>query len=413
MSAGGYNALAYAGGTHNANNNTAYAMYTPSESGESFVIGTYRVSVWIFQRASTEALLLTEVYRNGEVARASFPNKAPAGGWVELGVFDFQGSGTEYVKLLRDPTGPTGYFNADSVRFERLPSRISSLRDLSVGGISVYRPGVTEFTYNAGYETSFITLTPTAADPKAVVEVNGAVLEQGQTSGPIPLEIGENWIPVDVTAENPDYSQRYMVKVKRSSGTSTDADLSGVLLDGGALTGFDPTVTSYTYTVRHNTAAVSVAPIPSHPQATVKVNGAEADGADMPVAVPLNEGANEVRIEVIAQDPAYTKTYALNVIRQKADATLKRLLIDGAQPTRGYQVGGGQNQSPGFEPDVTDYVHAAPVGAEGVVISAEPGDVNAEVRINGASLGEGRESYTAAIPVGPRQRRKKQGITSI
>ncbi|MFK7694447.1 cadherin-like beta sandwich domain-containing protein [Paenibacillus sp. HJGM_3] len=394
---GAYSSLAYAKGSQNANSNTAYARYTPSLSGQGFEIGTYRVSVWIVKRTSFHANLKVDVFRNGVSTTAVFPNLDPAGGWVEVGTFDFQGSGDEYVKLSRDPNGPTGYFNTDSVKFERLGSRHTTLSDLKIGSFSIYQPSVTDFTYNVSHETSSITIVPLTADPKATVTVAGNVVARGESSAPLALAVGDNWIPIEVTAENINFKKQYSLHVKRSSGSSRDADLSSLQLNGADLPGFDRGVTEYTYTVNHDRATLGIKPIASFAEATVRVNGSPIGPNDPPTTVPLEEGSNSIRIDVIAQDPAYTKTYTLTVIRQKADAKLRSLLINGRQPTRGYNVASGENNSPGFEPGVTDYAYNVAVGVNSITLTTIPNDPNAAVSINGASVNS--TTYTATLPV--------------
>lgn len=391
--------LAYAKGAQNANTNTAYATYTPSLSEQSFTIGTYRVSVWIVQRTAAAARLMTEVYRNGESIKTAYDNAAPVGGWVEIGIFDFKGVGEEYVKLSRDPGGPTGYFNSDSVKFEKLPSRIHTLSDLQIGDTSIFQPTVTSYTYLVSNAVQEITINPTATDPSAAIRVNGSVVNSGTSSEPIPLHIGDNEIPIDVQAVNSSYTQQYTIVVKRSAGNNTNVALSALQLNGVHLQGFDPTVTSYTYTVHNASASISILPTTADTAASVKVNGTVIN-SEQPIPVDLTVGNNEIDIMVIAQDPAYTQTYRLNIYRQKADATLKKLQIDGHELTRGYNVMPGQNQSPGFEPNVMTYSYEAPNGVNEIIVTAEPSDSNAVFFVNGVQISGGTDSLPITLAHG-------------
>jgi beta-glucanase (GH16 family) len=399
LGGGSKSTLAYAKGAQNANTNTAYATYTPSLSEQSFTMGTYRVSVWIVQRTAASARLMTEVYRNGESTKSAYDNAAPAGGWVEIGIFDFQGAGEEYVKLTRDPGGPAGYFNSDSVKFEKLPSRIHTLSNLQVGTTSIFQPTVTSYTYLVSNAVHEITITPTATDPSAEMKVNGLVVKNGSSSESIPLIIGDNEIPIDVQAANSSYTQRYTVVVKRSAGNNTNVTLSDLQLNGVPLQEFDPSVTSYTYTVQNANASISILPTSADTAASVKVNGTVIN-SEQPISVDLTVGSNEIDIVVIAQDPAYTQHYRLNIYRQNADATLKKLHINGHELTRGYNVRPGQNQSPGFESDVITYSYEVPNGENELTITAETSDLNAVFFVNGAQISSGTDSLPILLTHG-------------
>lgn len=391
--------LAYAKGSQNANTNTAYATYTPSLSEQGFTMGTYRVSVWVVQRTTASARLMTEVYRNGESTKTAYDNAAPAGGWVEVGIFDFQGTGEEYVKLSRDPGGPTGYFNSDSVKFEKLPSRIHTLKLLQVGSASILQPSVTSYTYLVSNSVHEITITPTATDPISEIKVNGLDVNSGNSSNPIPLSVGDNDIQINVQAENTSYMQPYHVVVKRSAGTNTNTQLSALQLNGVPLQGFNPSVTSYTYTAEYESASISILPTTADAAAYVFVNGAVIN-SEQPMPVDLRVGDNAIEVKVIAQDPAYTQTYMLLVYRQNADATLKKLQINGQELTRGYNTMPGQNQSPGFEPDVMTYSYEVPAGVNEIIVTAEPNDSKAIFSVNGDLINSGTDSLPITLAHG-------------
>ncbi|RXZ82640.1 glycosyl hydrolase family protein [Paenibacillaceae bacterium] len=396
LGGGSKNWLAYANGAQNANTNTAYATYTPSLSEQGFTLGTYRVSVWVVQRTATSARLMTEVYRNGESTKAAFDNAAPAGGWVELGIFDFEGAGEEHVKLSRDPDGPKGYFNTDSVKFEKLPSRIHTLSDLKVGDTSILQPLVTDYTHYVSNAVSEVLISPTATDPTAEIVINGLILDNDDPNVLIPLHIGDNEVTIDVKAQNDNFTKRYTLIIKRSAGNNTDTELSALQLNGSDLQGFEPSKTTYTSTVQHETASVSIVPTTSHADASLKVNGSAVNSAS-PAIVNLSVGNNVIEILVTAQDPAYTQVYVLNLVRQSDDATLTKLQINGQELTRGYNTLPGQNQSPGFESHVTEYAYEAPAGVSEIVVTAQTSHSNAIVLVNDIPVSASNESSPIAL----------------
>ncbi|MDF2837228.1 MAG: peptidase, partial [Paenibacillus sp.] len=306
--------------------------------------------------------------------------------------------GEEYVKLSRDPAGPTGYFNTDSVKFERLPSRIDTLSDLKVGDTSILRTGVTEYMYHVGHDVSEVLISPSATDGAAEIAVNGSVVDSDSAEAGVlvPLKIGDNAIVIDVTAEDDSFTKRYALTVKRSAGNDTNTELVALQLDGSDLPGFDPDVTEYLQTVQHETASITIMAAAVHADASVKVNEG-AMGAGLPVIVDLSVGNNVIDILVTAQDPGYTRTYVLNVVRQSNDATLTKLQINGQELTRGYNTLPGQNQSPGFEPNVTEYAYEAPAGANEFIVTAEAGDSNAIVLVNGNRVSDSNESLPITL----------------
>jgi hypothetical protein len=75
--------------------NASLAKWTPSQSGQPFGLGTYRVSVFIPKRPSAYGIAAVEVYRDGqsEVQKINLADiVSPNGEWIELGVYYFLGA---------------------------------------------------------------------------------------------------------------------------------------------------------------------------------------------------------------------------------------------------------------------------------------------------------------------------------
>jgi hypothetical protein len=75
------------------------------------------------------------------------------------------------------------------------------------------------------YSVDTITFTPTAAHDKATITVKGESVASGQPSVPISLSVGDNSIPIIVTAED-STTKTYTVIVNRNSPPSNNANLS-------------------------------------------------------------------------------------------------------------------------------------------------------------------------------------------
>lgn len=78
-------------------------------------------------------------------------------------------------------------------------------------------------SYNASVPNSVtgITVTPTAADNKSKIQINGATVTNGQASSNISLNPGLNTITIVVTAQNGDINT-YVVEVERAIAATTE-----------------------------------------------------------------------------------------------------------------------------------------------------------------------------------------------
>jgi alpha-tubulin suppressor-like RCC1 family protein/phosphodiesterase/alkaline phosphatase D-like protein len=105
-----------------------------------------------------------------------------------------------------------------------------------------------------------------------------------------------------------------------SFSTTTLATLSGLSISESALAPeFDFTHTRYTTTVPFGIEGVAVTPLASHPEATLRVNGAAAaSGAPGPL-LPLSAGNNLIVVEVTSGDGENSMSYVIDVIRMPAE----------------------------------------------------------------------------------------------
>lgn len=208
-----------------------YVTWTPSQAS-GFTAGEYMVSIYMVQRTTNppnNADAHVEVHYDGGVALADIAIGELAGsGFVQLGVFPFNGLEEQYVKLSK-LEGSSGFVHADAVKFEKVPSGLSDNANLSglalntEGSLSPpFHPAVTDYTYAANYETAFISLVPTAEDEHALIYVNGQLTESGTPSTPISLAEGSNTATVVVQAQEPSISKTYTVLIYRGASGPDD-----------------------------------------------------------------------------------------------------------------------------------------------------------------------------------------------
>jgi hypothetical protein len=118
------------------------------------------------------------------------------------------------------------------------PSTNSSLSNLTVSTGSLdplFNPSIIQYKVIVPNGTDTIGLTPTLADAKATVTVNGTSVPSGQEMASIRLSPGINSIPVVVTAEDSTTTKTYTVDVQRNNiPAATDTTFS---VDEGAQTG--------------------------------------------------------------------------------------------------------------------------------------------------------------------------------
>ncbi|RNB81067.1 hypothetical protein EDM59_23050 [Brevibacillus nitrificans] len=90
--------------------------------------------------------------------------------------------------------------------------------ELSSGTLSpAFSADETNYTTSVPNSVSKLTITPTASDSNASVNINGVLVVNGTTSAPIALKVGSNPITVLVTAEDDETTKTYTIDVKRGS----------------------------------------------------------------------------------------------------------------------------------------------------------------------------------------------------
>lgn len=169
------------------------------------------------------------------------------------------------------------------------------------------------------------TVTATAAKPTASITVLGAAVTSGQPSTAIALTTGANVIPVEVIAEN---GARRTTTITVTRLLNSDASLASLAISRGILTpAQSSSVHAYTMDLYSGQTSITVTPTPTHPLATVQVNGvAVARGAaSEPIALAV--GSTDITVDVTAEDGTLSRNTI--AVRELAPTTPVTVLDSG------------------------------------------------------------------------------------
>ena len=195
---------------------------------------------------------------------------------------------------------------------------------ISAGELSpAFAPATLNYSVDVSTSATTFTVTPTLATPGtdryAVLDAThgGAstldstiLVNSGDTSDPIPLNIGANTITLSVVAGTVTV-QTYTLVVTRLSDDATLSMLEVVPPSGAASVAVQlGNPTEYHISVANTANHITLRPTTTHPDATFLVNGTP------PAPVPLRVGANTIQFSVIAANGVSLQTYTLTVTRR-------------------------------------------------------------------------------------------------
>lgn len=260
---------------------------------------------------------------------------------------------------------------------------------VSAGSLSPsFAASNTSYSIDVPFATTAINVTPTLADAKATMTVNGAVLASGATSSNIPLVIGSNFITVQVTAQNGTTLKAYTLTVNRLLSSNTD--LAGISLSSGVLSpAFSAAISSYTATVDSDTSSLTLTPALADANAVVSVNGTPLSNGGSFSTPALSQGKTLFTISVKAQDGKASKTYTL---------TVERLLSNNAELS-GLGLSSG-TLNPAFTPVATNYTASVSNSTASITVTPATADRNAKVKVNGLAVSSGSASADIPLAVG-------------
>jgi predicted phosphodiesterase len=292
------------------------------------------------------------------------------------------GNNTVEVKVTAQDLSSTTY--TITVTRSGSASSDSSLSGLEVSAGTLapaFDPAVLEYSDEVSNSVSSVTVTPTANEAHATIQVrvNGgswSPVTSGSPSDPLALNVGANTLEIEVTAQDLT-TTTYTITVTRLD----DSSLSALSLSNSTLTPvFNPAILSYAAQVANSVSSVQVTPNANeaHASIQVRVNG----GGWSPVtsgsssgALNLNVGDNTVEVKVTAQDLS-TTTYTVTVTRWGTGSHDSSLLLlalsDGAL-------------TPVFDPATLSYAAQVTndVSSVRVIPTVNESHASIRVRVNG------------------------------
>ncbi|TMV45505.1 DNRLRE domain-containing protein [Paenibacillus mesophilus] len=246
-------------------------------------------------------------------------------GWYSLDVTGFvqarmEGDRTGTFRIM-DPTTKNTLVRIRGKSYEHFqpylivnPSRSADLSGLAISGGASLAPAfsadVTEYRTSVTNNVYAVRLTPTAVDKYVRIAVNGAVVSNGQPSADIPLQVGDNPIAVNVTAQN-GQTKTYNVTVTRAANSSLS---SLTLSEGGFTQAFSPERTTYTVDLFAGVPKIKITPVAADEAATVTVNGEPVARGQVSQEIKLKIGGNTITTVVTAADGT-TTAYTLQINR--------------------------------------------------------------------------------------------------
>ncbi len=265
---------------------------------------------------------------------------------------------------------------------------LSALK-LSVGTLSpVFAAATTSYTASVSNATASVTVTPTTADGNASVKINGTTVASGTASAAIALSVGQNVISVAVTAQDGTTTKTYTITVTRAA--SINASLASMNPNLTPLSPtFTPATTSYTLSVANTVASMTVRPVSSDANATIKVNGTPNASGTTSAPIALAVGSNTINVVVTAQDGITIKTYTVTVTRAAGvNVTLSNLALSAG------------TLSPAFASATTSYTASVPNSTATITVTPATTDANATIKVNGTVTASGTASAPIALAVG-------------
>ena len=210
--------------------------------------------------------------------------------------------------------GGTAY----NVTVTRAPSSNADLSSLSVSEGTLdpdFSSNTTTYEVAVANSVESITFTPTAVEPETtIINVDGTPVPSGVPSVPVNLDIRDNSIFIEVTAEDKT-TNTYTITVNRNI-LKDIADLCDLTLSVGTLDPiFDSNTISYKVAVGHSVESITFTPVTIDAAASVKVDGTTVENGELPAPVSLDIGDNIIPTVVTAEDGVSTKTYMVNVNR--------------------------------------------------------------------------------------------------
>ena len=283
------------------------------------------------------------------------------------------------------------------VTVTRAGSADAILSALSLSGVTLtpaFASGTTRYTASVAHWVTETTVTASASDANASVEVTPEDADDQTPGDQVNLAVGETTISVEVMAQDGETTRTYTVTVTRAG--SADATLSALSLSGVTLSpAFATGTTAYTASVANTVTETTVrATAVAGASYEVKLNGiVDQDGI-----VPLAVGAdNVITVIVTAQDEKTTQTYKVTVTRAGSDdAALSALSLSGVTLTPAFAAG-TTAYTASVEHAVAETKVTATARAENASVEVTPEDADDQTLGDQVVLAVGETTISVAV----------------
>ena len=188
-----------------------------------------------------------------------------------------------------------------------------------------FDPAMTSYTLNVDNTVDNLTINAIPFDVKATVLINGQGGDTGTQSINVPLEQGDNFIPISIRAADESTSNTYTIKVIR--GFSSNAGLQALSVDTGILTpDFNKDTATYKVETEEEINQIAIRATTADSSATFTINKLAAQNA-APLTISLDHGGNLIPIVVTAPDQLTQKAYIISVNGKVSNANLSGLAV--------------------------------------------------------------------------------------
>ncbi|WP_068777369.1 immunoglobulin-like domain-containing protein [Paenibacillus sp. FJAT-26967] len=203
----------------------------------------------------------------------------------------------------------------------------------------VFSPDTLQYTVNVGNTATSITVTPTLADPSATVKINDTLVTSGQPSQAIVLRVGQNVIPVTVTAQDGVTNKIYTLTVNRADSSSggggswNTSSPSGDTRTVSVLTGGSKGTPAVSVEITRTTTGGSTKDLVTLTKSKAEEALAKADGNNKTLLIPMYDGksseADQVALTVVKEALAALASgqASIEMMAEKAKVTLPRETI--------------------------------------------------------------------------------------
>ncbi len=204
-------------------------------------------------------------------------------------------------------------------------STSASLQDVEFGSLVTntvlnfepdFESDVFNYTTSVGYTSCSVIARFFSNERNTTIVINDERVRHAQWI-PLPLVVGDNTFETVVTAEDGVATQTYSFTVSRPTPTNSllvqDANLAGLTLSAGNIR-FVCSNLNYNVLIDRDTTSVDITAVTAAEEATMTINDQTVESGE-PFSVALQQGVNEVEIEVTSADGDTTKTYKLTLQR--------------------------------------------------------------------------------------------------